>query len=61
MKNKRFFSAYRPNDYHTPRSMREAYGYDARLWEEPPEPSMSWFYWLTVFFGVICWVGYGWI
>lgn len=30
----RHFSEYRDKDYRTPRSMREAYGYDVQLYED---------------------------
>lgn len=33
MSNERFFSEYRPHDYRTPRSAREAFGYDVDLYE----------------------------
>lgn len=59
--NNRFFSEYRAHDYRTPRSMREAYGYDARLYEDLPEMSYSPIYWVIAFVWVICWVGAGWI
>lgn len=32
--NYRHFSEYRHKDYHTPRSMKEAYGWDAPLYVE---------------------------
>jgi len=28
------FSEFRPNDYRTPRSMKDAYGWDARIYVE---------------------------
>ena len=37
MKNYKPFSVYRPNDYRTPRSMKQAFGDDQRLYVEERE------------------------
>ena len=57
----RFFSEHRDKDYHLPRSMREAYGYEATLYvEEPYTDGGGWFLAIGVV-GVLIWFGYGWI
>lgn len=62
MKNNLFFSEFRSKDYRIPRSMREAYGYEATLWVEEPDRSFgSWIWWIIAFVGIVIWVGCGWI
>jgi hypothetical protein len=41
--------------------MREAYGYDAPLYIDEPEPDLSGYFWLIGMLGVLIWIAYGWI
>lgn len=62
--NERYFSQFRPKDYQTPRSIREAYGWDAPLFVEQAEESLSDFCgWLILIacFGLLVWFTYGWL
>jgi len=54
------FTEYRFKDYHTPRSMREAYGFDAPLYVESDRDMSGWFL-AGVTLWVLVWVGYGWL
>jgi len=59
--NIKLFSEYRSKDYRTPRSMREAYGYDARIYSSKPDKLPGWVWWILVPLVLVLWVSYGWI
>ena len=59
--NDRFFMEYRPQDYRVPRSMRDAYGYDARLYVEQQPKTVSGWYLVIGFIGLLVWFSYGWL
>ena len=46
--NSRYFNEFRPNDYRTPRSMKEAYGRDAKIHVEEEEPA-----WMPILLAVL--------
>jgi hypothetical protein len=60
-----YFSEYRPNDYRTPRSMRECYGPEARLSVDKADTSDKYF-WAGVMlfaacFGLLIWRIFHWL
>lgn len=62
--NYRYFSEYREKDYHVPRSIREAYGWDAPLWvdEDPPLiTDITVVAVLAAAAGWMIWFAYGWL
>lgn len=59
--NIKLFSEYRFKDYRIPRSMREAYGYDARIYSSQPDRLPRWAWWILIPLVLVLWVSYGWI
>lgn len=57
----KFFTEYRPHDYHVPRSMKEAYGWDAPLYVEEEQSSLSGLTWTIAIAGLLIWLAYGWV
>lgn len=51
MRKDRHFSEYRLHDYRTPRSMRECYGWDARLSVDDDDHG-----WMTRWSSVMLWI-----
>ena len=58
------FTEYRHKDYRIPRSMKEAYGWDAPLWIEEDPVSLSFGFVIGVLLASIAWIlwfAYGWL
>ena len=59
--NYKHFSEYRPSDYRTPRSMKEAFGDDGPLYVETSDASLHGAFWFAFYSGIVIWWAYGWI
>lgn len=61
--NERFFSEYRLHDYRTPRSRKEAYGWEPCLWVDTDDDLLDWAgYWLIIVAaGLFVWYALGWV
>lgn len=57
----KFFTEYRSQDYRIPRSMREAYGWDAPLHVDKEETSYSGLMVGIGMVGLLIWLAYGWV